>query len=85
MASRSTPLRIGWVVRCGRSLTANDTASLKTSRLTWNFTQASFVDVEAAAWGVHTFTRSWHREEPGQRTVLDRAATGRDQVVDELR
>jgi hypothetical protein len=25
------------VVRWGRSLTANETASLKTSRLTWNF------------------------------------------------
>src|SRR6188768_2486619 len=32
-----TPLRIGRVVRWGRSLTAKETASLKTSRLTWNF------------------------------------------------
>ena len=38
LASSSTPLRIGWVVRCGRSLTAKETASLKTSRFTWNFT-----------------------------------------------
>jgi hypothetical protein len=28
---------MGSVVRCGRSFTAKETASLKTSRLTWNF------------------------------------------------
>src|SRR3954453_23311090 len=34
----STPLRIGRVVRCGRSLTANDTASLNTSLFAENLT-----------------------------------------------
>ena len=36
--SMRTPLRIGIVGRCGSSFTANDTASLKTSRLMTNFT-----------------------------------------------
>ncbi|GAA2226278.1 hypothetical protein GCM10009851_07780 [Herbiconiux moechotypicola] len=34
------------MVRCGSSFTANDTASLKTSRFTWNFTKSPLSALE---------------------------------------
>jgi hypothetical protein len=45
---------MGRVVRWGRSLTAKETASLKTSRLTWNFISTPWL--MNVAWKTHTGT-----------------------------
>jgi hypothetical protein len=69
-AAISTPLKIGRVVLWGKSFTANDTASLKTSLLTSNFTQHLTFEMDnrcTRLWhkakGAFGFRRYWVREE----------------------
>ena len=76
----STPLRMGMVVRCGRSFTVNETASLNTSRLTWNFTMVPSGELGANRVMKPPFrvTRSWSASRRGcgrRRNHLSRSSS----------